>query len=111
MSVEKLLTSMTRRELLAWIEYISQDWNKPSRTDHYIMQLSSILVQIMGSKKSSQSIDKYKIKFSSSKNKSSSKRQLTREEAASLAKGRWIALVGKPTIVQIPKEENNVSKT
>ena len=29
---------MTYRQYLVWLAWLKEDWNRPSRTDHYIMQ-------------------------------------------------------------------------
>lgn len=32
---------MTHRQYLAWREWLAEQWNRPSRTDHYLMQVAA----------------------------------------------------------------------
>lgn len=31
---------MTHRQFMAWQEWLEGEWNRPSRTDHYLMQIA-----------------------------------------------------------------------
>jgi len=39
---------MTHRQFLTWIEWLGQEWNKPSRADHYAAQVANEIHQIAG---------------------------------------------------------------
>lgn len=35
------MEDVSYRQFLVWKKWLSNQWNKPSRTDHYLMQISS----------------------------------------------------------------------
>lgn len=39
---------MTHRQFEAWREWLFEEWNKPSRTDHYLMQITAEVVRTPG---------------------------------------------------------------
>ena len=86
---------MTYREYqmrLAWLEI---EWNKPSRTDHYLMQIIRYLARIPG-KGSLKSLDKFKIPFefvTKKENPDSTKED--GEQRAAMSRGTWGATQGK----------------
>ncbi|MEM2932493.1 MAG: hypothetical protein QXI61_06600 [Nitrososphaerota archaeon] len=52
-----MLSKITYREYLLWKEWIDNQWNNPSRTDYYLMQIARML----SSRKCS--IDDFRLKF------------------------------------------------
>lgn len=81
------------REYLAWRERFKQEWNSPSRTDYYLMQIAALVIRM---KKGS--LDKLKIPFKF-KTKGGhegpyGKDTMTVEQATALAKARWHARLG-----------------
>lgn len=59
MPVTECLSRVTHREYLIWMERFREEWNEPSRTDYYLMQIAA--TQIMSKKRFS--LDKLRIKF------------------------------------------------
>ena len=54
---------MTHREVLLWRRYYADEWNEPSRTDHYLMSIAQTIRGIFGK---SPSLNKMKIRFGTS---------------------------------------------
>ena len=78
---------MTHRQFKVWCAWEDLEWNKPNRSDHYTMQVAYQLAVVNSKNPSAIRFDKFKIKFSSSKNEES---DMSLEKAAALAKMRWI---------------------
>jgi len=36
---------MTHRQFEVWQEWLNQQWNKPSRTDHYLLRIASYIAE------------------------------------------------------------------
>lgn len=53
----------THREYRLWMEFFASEWNEPSRTDHYIMQVAA-QVRLSNAKEGTEvSLDEFKIPF------------------------------------------------
>lgn len=97
--------------LLAWME---DEWNEPSRTDHYLMRIAKEVVDSRPRRKGSPrppDLDKYKIPFRfikqetlefSSEEVEESEEELSAEERrkikvkSDLAKAKWLAFMTVP---------------
>ena len=74
---------------MAWLD---QQWNRPSRSDHYLMQIALIVGRVFGSEKKSDLKD-MQLKFRDP-DEGLSRRPQTREQAARAARARWFPLLG-----------------
>lgn len=83
---------MTHRQFAAWIAWLSEQWEQPSRTDNYLMQIAAEIRRGNVKKPRSVKIEHMRLRFKSS----SRKPKLTREQATALSKAKWLAVVGKP---------------
>jgi hypothetical protein len=54
---------VTHRQHLAWREWLESQWNAPSRSDYYVMQLTSDVRSIFAKNPSSVTTEKCKIEF------------------------------------------------
>jgi len=81
---------MTNREYRTWVAYLDQELDHPSRTDHYLMQLTGYVSHIM-SKKSWQPGD-FKLKF-----KSPQDAEKSLEQRVEADKARWRTRAGLPS--------------
>lgn len=41
MTLHACMKSMTHREYLTWLEWLDQQWDEPSRSDYYLMQIAA----------------------------------------------------------------------
>jgi hypothetical protein len=57
---------LTHRQMVMWQEHELAEWNRPSRTDHYLMQIISTLLAVNSKDGKFPDLDKFKIPFSSS---------------------------------------------
>lgn len=42
MPLTECMTRTTHRQYQVWMRWLSDEWNRPSRTDHYLMQLAAM---------------------------------------------------------------------
>lgn len=54
---------MTHRQFVAWQAWFSWEWNRPSRADHYTMQLNRDLIWIHAKKPCDLQSDQFRIPF------------------------------------------------
>lgn len=84
--------------------WLGGEWNEPSRTDHYLIQIASEIRR--GNVKRPRSVkhEHLKIKFVEKGSKPTS--PMTKELAAKLSKARWVARMGMPVqVVTVPPNE------
>lgn len=57
------MTRVTHREYLVRLAWLDREWNEPSRTDHYLMQIAKYLDAIWRKLTKLGELDSYKIPF------------------------------------------------
>lgn len=86
---------LTHRQNLVWQEWRGRQWNEPSLTDHYLMQLSHLLVMVNSTKKSTAKLDDFRLKFRRRGEDGVQRSPFkSAEEAAAASKFKWFALLG-----------------
>lgn len=86
MPLGRCMRSHTHREFLVWQAWLSLQWNRPDRTDHYLMMITREIRSLFA--KSAVSVDECKVKFSEPAP------PMTKEQAARMARQRWFGLLG-----------------
>lgn len=59
--VLKMTSLLTHRQFLTWEAWLRNEWNRPNRTDHYLMQLTAVVSNLVSQQQSD--LSKYKIKW------------------------------------------------
>lgn len=76
--------------------YLEEQWNEPSRTDYYLMQVAAFVEAVL--KKKVQPLKKFRIPFKFKRTSITPKpKRLTpkdKKEQAKAAKARWFGFVG-----------------
>lgn len=54
---------MTHRQYVAWQKWLSSQWNEPSRTDHYLMQVAAESFRPHARHPEAVKMDSYRLKF------------------------------------------------
>lgn len=80
----------THREYLAWGQWLDEEENLPSTSDHYLMRIAQRVGQLFRKDPQSVTLDQQKITFQRVK----PAKPLTRKEAAARAKEAWFARTG-----------------
>lgn len=86
------MSTTTHREFLTWCAWFDKEWNQPSRSDWYLMQIAKEVFCVLRKDRKSITADKFKIEFKQVKPKSDS--SLSKEVKTNWAKSAWMALVG-----------------
>jgi hypothetical protein len=76
---------LTHREFVTWQAWLDEQWNKPSRTDFYLMRIAYYLLS-----EPPHDLNQMKIPFE----KKSIKRRMSKTEATQMAKNKWLPAVG-----------------
>lgn len=116
MTASQYQANTTLREHLAYIQWLRNQWDEPSRSDHYLMQIAHLLIQQKGKRVP---FHKCKLKFTKDGKSAvsqlpSRKRVPTSEEekkidtaqkqhVANVAKTRWIGMLGGAKKIRILK--------
>lgn len=93
MPLRACMEAHTHREYLTWMQYLDNQWNQPSRSDHYLMQLAAEVHRVpyaFGKKNSKVQTKDKQIKFITPTRKP--KQPLSQEridEITRQAKARW----------------------
>lgn len=85
-----------------WIEWLKSEWNNPSRTDSYLMQLAAETRRSMSSNPGSIKMDQFKIEFTFKDRNKDNEQPVSEEFLAmqtAVSKAKWIGLAGKPPVV------------
>jgi hypothetical protein len=76
---------------MAWMEYLKQQWNEPTRTDHYLMQVARKVLLAAGV--NPRHVDDMKIEFVTRKQEDVEKKPMTRKEASDYARAAFSMFV------------------
>lgn len=63
MPIGRCIAETTHREYLTWMAWLDSQWNKPSRLDYYIMQLTYRVATLFAKKETSLKISSFKLPF------------------------------------------------
>jgi hypothetical protein len=94
MSLEECMSIHTHRQYRTWMVWLENEWNNPSRNDHYLMQIIVEIRRIFAKNPASVTMPQAKLKFI---NKDDEKPEPTEAEiayATMQAKSRWGMLAG-----------------
>ena len=98
MSLTECQEKHTHRQYLAWLEFLEEEWNRPTKLEHYLMQIALQVASVLNafSKKPKQlKLSQFKIEFKSSKTEP--KTELTAEEFSKRALAVHLAQFGYST--------------
>jgi hypothetical protein len=79
----------THRQFLLWEDWYSRQWNEPSLTDHYLMQLTMVVRQLLAKNPRRIKMKDQKLKFGTG---TSSRPALSKEEATRRSKSVWLGI-------------------
>jgi hypothetical protein len=80
---------LTHRQYRAWQAWLDGQWNRPDRTDHYLMLIAQRVLQAQGAKVT---LEQQRLTFGRAAVAPAP--ALTREEAAARAQAVWFARLG-----------------
>lgn len=83
MPLRECMQKTTHREYLAWMDWLDDQWEKPSRTDNYLMQIALEIRSVLSKNPRSIKLQHFLLKFLGKEP------ELTPEQATRQAKARW----------------------
>lgn len=97
---------MTHRQFVEWGEWLRQQWNVPSRADHYVMQLNEDLLRVNSKQPRSvkDGCRKLKFKFEQAGGQLTEE-QMKVQKQLFLARGLAKAGKTKATVVEVKRED------
>lgn len=99
------MKSHTFRQYEVWVAFMDEQWNRPDRGDHYLMQIAAEVRRSYTTKPTQVKESKFKIEFEA-KTKDKPKPMTDQQKAAAnaIAKARWMGAVGiSPTPPKPPQ--------
>jgi hypothetical protein len=85
---------LTHRQYAAWQAWLDEEWNRPSRSDHYQMQTAMVVAQANAKSPKKVKFKHYKLDFGPAGRKKRPK--MTREQAAAHSKAKWLGIMTAP---------------
>jgi hypothetical protein len=91
---------MTHRQYLTWQTWLGMQWERPSREDHYRMQVACEVRRTIVKDPSSPRIGDFKLRFETTRasrdsgSKGGTNKGLSRDQAAAMSKARWFMATG-----------------
>lgn len=78
---------MTHRQFLAWQAWLEGEWNRPDRTDHYLMLVATRVLQAVAKDPEKVTLDQQRIRFG--RRREAGRPRMTPEEATAYARAKW----------------------
>jgi hypothetical protein len=91
---------VTHRQFLAWMSWMEEQWDMPTRTDYYLMQIDNSVKRVLSKRPSAIKLEHSKLVFREKKKEV----PLTKEQAASISKAKWVGMM------TMPVQHNTVTK-
>ncbi len=85
MPVGEVLTRHTHRQFSGFVEWIKQGWNRPSRTDNYLMLLATRVQQVLAKDPNKVKMEANRLKFDLE-----GRPEKTPQEKAQESKAAWL---------------------
>ena len=104
MSPNEVLQKHSHRQYLAWCVWLNSEWNRPNRTDQYLMQIALQVARVLAKHPDKINLSQFKLEF-----KEANSEKPTDPLAA---KHRWQSLFGKGLKIRtVDKDGNILSET
>jgi hypothetical protein len=81
---------LTHRQFAAWAAWWADEWNRPSRSDQYLMQVALEVRRAAAKHPGRVKIERFRLRFTGEK----ASQPRTRERAAELARAKWLPVFG-----------------
>ena len=84
---------ITHREYLTWQKWEAQQWNEPSRSDHYLMRVAQRVQQVLAKEPNKITLDHQRVPFRQVKQQAPATKP-TKQTLTEWTKARWAGMVG-----------------
>lgn len=92
MSFDDYVRSHTHRQHTTWVAWLDLEWDRPSRADHYAMQIARCVLQANAKKGARVKHDDMRLKFLAPTPK-----PVSVEVATAWSQAKWFAALGMET--------------
>jgi hypothetical protein len=107
MPVQDCLERHSRRQLLVLCAWLDQQWNRPSRTDNYLMQIACEIVRGRVRNPGAVHVGNFRLQFG----EAGPTKPVTKEEATIASKAKWLgALLSPQQAAEIMERERKEGK-
>lgn len=86
---------MTHRQFAVWLAWLGEEWNHPSRTDHYLMQLDVTVKRLLAKHPGRIKFEQSQLKFGPVARRGPQ----TKEQATAISKAAWLGRMTMPVTV------------
>lgn len=80
----------TNREYNLWMAYLESQWNRPNRTDNYLMQIAQEIRRVLSKNPGAIKADGFKLKFEVTE----AEEPIPPQEKADRSRSVWLGSVG-----------------
>lgn len=94
MPLRACMQAHTHREYRTWSRWLELEWDKPSRSDWFLMQIAAEIRRVLSKKPKLIQLKHFFLKFTTGKSDKPIEPEMTKEEATRIAKNKWFGLVG-----------------
>lgn len=91
MSITEALERLTHREFMVLMAHYEGEWNRPSRSDWYLMQIARQVACVLHKSPDKVKTDRFKLDFSPVRNV---KKSPEKKSTTDRPKGTWAKLIG-----------------
>lgn len=83
--------TLTHRQFSVWIAWLKEQWNSPSRSDNYLMQIACEVRRVLSRRPGRVQMKHFQIRFGKQ-----SAKKLSTQQATAISKARWVSSMTKP---------------
>ncbi len=96
---------MTQRQFVTWVAWLRVQWDRPDRTDGYLMQVAAEVRRGHVKNPRKVKLEDFRLKYDGGSSRK--KPAMTKEQATAMSKAVWMARLGDcPKVFTPPKLED-----
>jgi len=92
------LRETTHRQYRTWLAWLDMQWNRPARSDHYLMRIAQALYQmpalLFGKRGDANKVKLEEMRLKFEERYKGPEPQMTKEQANRMAYSRWLPFFG-----------------
>lgn len=104
MPLEQCMREHTHRQFLVWDAWLEEQWNRPDRNDHYLMQIAVTIQRLLSKNPRSIKLGNFKLSFEREAAPGSIAELKRQKEEAKASERTWLQFFG---IVPIEKDQDD----
>lgn len=101
MTLSQCKQNMTERELAGWVRWLDDEWNTPTRTDHYLMQIAQEVRRVLRKNPNKIKLKQFAIEFVKQQEGQPIRPRWSKEHATAVAKARLSVILSAHNVSPI----------